>query len=99
MDEKEFRMKVVEKLDVLTETVKELIKLIAISSSVEKELIDKKKGEKIKILSELGLSRENVALIVGTTPESVSSTMSQIRRKEQNELKAKESKEDVQPAD
>lgn len=99
MDDKEFRTKVIEKLDLLTEAVKELTKLIAISSSVDTELKDKKKGEKIKILSDLGLSRETVAFIVGSTTDSVYSTLSQIRRKEQDELKAKESKENVQPSD
>lgn len=91
MDDEEFRTKVVEKLDVLTESVKELAKLFVISPSLEKELANKKKGEQIKILSDLGFSRETIAFIVGSTPDSVSSTLSQIKRKEkEDESKTKE---------
>lgn len=82
MNEEEFREQSIRKLDELGKKIDALIQVVAITSRKEVMLKGKSKADQIKILSDLGLPRTVVAWIVGTTPDSVSSTMSQIRSKE-----------------
>ena len=82
MNENEFREQSIKKLDELGKKIDALIQVIAITSRKEIMLKGKSKADQIKLLSDLGLPRTVVAWIVGTTPDSVSSTMSQIRSKE-----------------
>ena len=79
MKETEFRKKIDKKLEVLTDKLENLTKIVAISTRFETFFKGKTKTEQIKTLSDLGLSRELVALMVGTTVESVYSTLSQIK--------------------
>jgi len=82
MNEDEFRELSIKKLDELGKKIDALIQVVAITSRKESMLKGKSKADQIKLLSDLGLPRTIVAWIVGTTPDSVSSTMSQIRSKE-----------------
>ena len=70
--DQEFKKEVIEKLDTL-------IKLVAVSSHAEMILKGKSQKEQIKILSDLGLSRSIIALVVGTTPEVVSVRLSEMK--------------------
>jgi len=82
MEDNEFRELLIKKLDELSMKIDALIQVITITSRKESILKGKSKTDQIKLLSDLGLPRTIVAWIVGTTPDSVSSTMSQIRSKE-----------------
>jgi len=82
MNEEEFREQSIRKLDELGKKIDVLIQVVAITSRKESMLKGKSKADQIKLLSDLGFPRTIVAWIVGTTPDSVSSTMSQIRSKE-----------------
>ena len=82
MNEEEYREQSIRKLDELGKKIDALIQVVAITSQRESMLKGKSKADQVKLLSDLGLPRTVVAWIVGTTPESVSSTMSQIRSKE-----------------
>ena len=73
MSEKQFQI-LIEKIDAL-------IKITALNV-----LKDRSKTEQIKILADLGLGRQEIASMVGTTPLTVSVTLSQMKKK----LKAKE---------
>jgi len=72
MDDDQFKEEVVKKLDLLT-------KLSALNINPQSFLKDKNQGEQIRILSDLGLSRNIIALIVGTTPDIVSVRLSQMK--------------------
>jgi len=87
LNEDEFRRQSIKKLDELGKKIDALIQVVAITSRKESMLKGKSKADQIKILSDLGLPRAVVAWIVGTTPDSVSSTMSQIRSKEKKVTK------------
>ena len=82
MNEEEFREQSIRKLDELGKKIDALTQVVVITSRKESMLKGKSKADQIKLLSDLGLHRTVVAWIVGTTPDSVSSTMSQIRSKE-----------------
>ena len=82
MNEEEFREQSIRKLDELGKKIDALIQVVAITSRKESMLKGKSKADQIKMLSDLGLPRTVIAWIVGTTPDSVSSTMSQMRSKE-----------------
>lgn len=82
MNEEEFREQSIRKLDELGKKMDALIQVVAITSRRESMLKGKSKADQIKLLSDIGLPRTIVGWIVGTTPDSVSSTMSQIRSKE-----------------
>ena len=68
MSEKQFQM-LIDKMDAL-------IKITALNV-----LKDKSKTEQIKILADLGLGRQEIASMVGTTPLTVSVTLSQMKKK------------------
>jgi len=90
MNEEEFREQLIKKLDELGMKIDSLIQLIAITSQKESMLKGKTKTDQIVLLSDLGLHRSVVAWIVGTTPEAVSVTMSQIRSKAKKAKKESE---------
>jgi len=77
MKEDEFRKQLIKKLDELGTKIDALIQVVAITSQKGKT-----KTSQIELLSNLGLPRTVIAWIVGTTPETVSVAMSQIRSKE-----------------
>lgn len=81
MNEEEFREQSIRKLDELGKKIDALIQVVAITSRKESMLKGKSKTDQIKLLSDLGLPRTVVAWIIGSTPESVSATMSQIKAK------------------
>lgn len=72
MDDDQFKEEVVKRLDLIT-------RLLALNINPHSFLKDKNQGEQIRILSDLGLSRNIIALIVGTTPEVVSVRLSQMK--------------------
>ena len=82
MNEDEYREQSIKKLDELSKKIDALTQVVAITFRKESMLKGKSKADQIKLLSDIGLPRTIVAWIVGTTPDSVSSTMSQIRSKE-----------------
>lgn len=72
--------KLIRKLDNLEKKLDTLIKLVAITSSME-TMKKKPQKEQIKTLSHLDLSRSLIALLVGTTPLTVSVTLSQMKKR------------------
>lgn len=82
----EFKKEILEKLDVLT-------KLVAVSANAQTLLAGKSQKDQIKVLADLGLSRNIIALIVGTTPETVSVRMSEMKSKQKSEKSTLLSKE------
>ena len=89
MEDYEFKKLLMKKLDELGSKIDALIQVITITSRKESILKGKSKADQIKLLSDSGLHRAVVAWIVGTTPESVSATMSQIRSKAKKAKKKK----------
>lgn len=77
----ELEKELIQKLDALNKKLDTLIKVVAVSSRTEIILKGKKQKEQIKILSGLGLSRNLIALMVGTTPLTVSVTLSKMKKK------------------
>lgn len=57
------------------------MQVVAITSRKETDEKPKTKTDQIVQLDSLGVSRELIALIIGTTPESVSSLRSQLKSK------------------
>ena len=99
MKEDEFRKQLIKKLDELGTKIDALIQVVAITSRKEKMLKGKTKASQIELLSNLGLHRTVIAWIVGTTPETVSVAMSQIRSKEKTKkqrIKAKKESQNEQ---
>lgn len=96
---KDIQKQTLKKLDVLAKKIDLLTKVVAVSSHTRTAFKDKTKREQIKILSELELSRGIIALMVGTTPEYVSVTLSQMRaeeKKTKTESKEAEKENDEQ---
>jgi CRP-like cAMP-binding protein len=90
MKEEEFRRQLIRKLDDLGTKVDALIQVVAITSRKEVIAKGKTKTDQIVILSDLGLSRNIIALIVGTTPEAVSVRLSQLKAAKKKAKKPKE---------
>lgn len=90
MKEEDFRKQLIKKLDDLGTKVDALIQIVAITSRKEVIIKGKTKTDQIVILSDLGLSRNIIALLVGTTPEAVSVRLSEFKAAKK---KAKETKE------
>jgi len=87
MSDKQFN-NLMQKLDIL-------IKLTAFNS-----LKDKNKTEQIIILADLGFERQDIANIVGTTPLTVSVTLSQMKqKKKKTQEKEAQTKEGVTSAE
>ena len=90
MNEDEFRKQMIKKLEELGTKIDALIQVVAITSRKEIIAKGKTKTDQIVILSDLGLSRKIIALIVGTTPEAVSSRLSQLKAEKKKTKKPKE---------
>lgn len=90
--EDEFKKLLIKKLDELGTKIEALIQVVAITSRKERMLKGKTKTDQIKLLSDLGLPRTAVAWIVGTTPETVSVRLSEIRGKGKKVKKKEETK-------
>jgi len=69
------------KLDILAEKIDILTTVTAVSVQQEKLFKGKTQKEQIKLLAKMGLNRNVIALMVGTTPLTVSVTLSQMRKK------------------
>ena len=93
MKEDEFRKQLIKKLDELGTKIDALIQVVAITSRKEIIAKGKTKTDQIVILSDLGLSRKIIALIVGTTPEAVSVRLSQLKAEKKKAKKPKEVEE------
>lgn len=88
-----FKELLIKKLDELSEKIDALIQVVAITSQKETILKGKTKTGQIKFLSDLGLPRTVVAWIVGTTPDTVSVRLSEIKSKKKKTRKPKEVEE------
>jgi CRP-like cAMP-binding protein len=93
MNEDEFGKQLIKKLDELGTKIDALIQVVAITSRKEIIAKGKTKTDQIVILSDLGLSRKIIALIVGTTPEAVSARLSQLKAEKKKTKKPKEGEE------
>ena len=94
MNEDEFRKQMIKKLDELSTKIDALIQVVAITSRKEIIAKGKTKTDQIVILSDLGLSRKIIALIVGTTPEAVSVRLSQLKAEKKKTEKLEKGEED-----
>lgn len=74
--------KILKELQRLNAKVENLTQVVAISSQIEKILEEKTKTEQIEVLSVSGFSRNAIALVVGTTPETVSVRISEMKKKQ-----------------
>ena len=84
-----------EKLDVLAQKIDVLTMVTAISMEREKLLKGKTQKEQIEFLVKMGLEERNIiALIVGTTPQTVSSRLTEIRAKKRKRKPKRQSKEE-----
>ena len=68
------------KLDTLAKKIDILTKVAAISVQKEK-LLKRKQKEQIEILDKLGFSPSLIALVLGTTSNTVNVALSQLRKK------------------
>ena len=83
------------KLDVLAQKIDILTMVTAISMEREKLLKGKTQKEQIESLVKMGLEERNIiALIVGTTPQTVSSRLTEIRAKKKKRKPKRQSKEE-----
>lgn len=87
----DFKKELIERLDELSAKIDTLIQVVAISPKIETILKDKTKTQQIEILSDLGFPKDAIALIVDTTPETVSVRISEMKKKKK--AKPAESKE------
>lgn len=69
------------------EIVRRLDKLIALSAIAA--LQGKSQGEQIELLSRAGLLPKDIAQLIGTTPNTVSVTLSQLKRRAAPKAKPK----------
>jgi len=83
----EFNKLLIKKLDELGAKIDSLIQVVAITSRRDGILKGKTKTAQIKILHDLGLSRDVIALIVGTTRDTVRARISDIGKKEKPKKK------------
>ena len=81
LKEHEVVKKLIERLDELNAKIDTLIQVVAVSAKMEIILKEKTKTQQIEILSDLGLSKDAIALIVDTTPETVSVRISEMKKR------------------
>jgi CRP-like cAMP-binding protein len=86
----DFEKRLIQTLEELSAKVDALIQVVAITSRREKILKGKTKTDQIVILSDLGLSRKLIALIVGTTPGAVRARLSELKAKKKEAEEANE---------
>jgi 3-polyprenyl-4-hydroxybenzoate decarboxylase len=87
MKDTEFEKKIIERLDELSAKMDILVQVVAISPKIETILKDKTKTQQIEILSNLRLSNDAIALIVGTNPETVGVRISEMKKKKKKKGK------------
>lgn len=87
MNEEEFRKQSIKKLDELGTKIDALIQVVAITSRKDAIAKGKKKTDQIVALSNLGLSNDVIALIVGSTPEAVRVRIAQLKVKKGQKTK------------
>jgi len=85
-----------EKLDILSRKIDILTKVTAINIQKEKFLEGKKQKEQIKILHKLGFSSNLIALILGTTPLTVSVTISKMKKEKKKGKQTKPKQGEVE---
>lgn len=89
MKENDLEKEMIERLDVLSAKIDTLIQVIAVSPKMETILKNKTKTQQIEILSDLRFPKDVIALIVNTTPETVSVRISEIKKKREKKKKGK----------
>ena len=82
------------KLDILAEKLDILTTVTAVSMQQEKLFKGKTQKEQIKLLAKMGLDRNVIALMVGTTPLTVSVTLSRFRKKKKAKPKREPEQEE-----
>lgn len=87
--------KILKKLDSIAKKIDILTKVTAINVQREKFIEGKKQKEQIKALHKAGFSPSLIALILGTTSNTVSVTLSDIRKKKKAKTKKKVVKTNV----
>jgi hypothetical protein len=87
MKKNNLEKEIIEKLDELNSRADKLIQLVAVSSKLETILKDKTKSQQIEILSNFGVSKEAIALIVDTTTDTVAVRISEHKKKAKNKKK------------
>jgi len=83
----EFEDKLIRKLDEIATKIDALIQLVAFIAQGKNILKGKTKTKQIEILARFGLRRDIIALLVGTTPETVSVRISEMKKKQKAERK------------
>jgi len=86
----DYQKEIVKRLDLLAGKIDMLTKVCAISSNIQGAFEGKTKKEQIKILYELELPRNIIALMVGTTPDTVSARLSEMKAEEEKNKSRKE---------
>lgn len=93
MKDEVFKRTLIEKLDDVSRKIDALTQVVAITSREGVINEGKTKTDQIVRLSDLGLSRKIIALIVGSTPESVRVRLSQLKAEREKTEKPKEGEE------
>lgn len=92
MNDTNLDKEIIERLGELSAKMDTLTKVVAVSTKLETILKDKTKTQQIEILSDLGFPKDAIALIVNTTPETVSVRISEIKKKREKKKKRKKGK-------
>lgn len=87
--------KILKKLDTLAKKIDILTKVTAINIQREKFIEGKTQKEQINALHKAGFSPSLIALMLATTPNTVSVALSNIRKKKKAKTKKKVVKTDV----
>ena len=81
MNDSDLKKEIIERLNELSAKLDTLTQVVAISPKLETILRNKTKTQQIELLSDLGLLKEAIALIVDTTPETVGVRISERKKK------------------
>ena len=92
MNDTNLDKEIIERLGELSVKMDTLAKVVAVSTRLEIILKDKTKTQQIEILSDLGFPKDAIALIVNTTPETVSVRISETKKKREKKKKRKKGK-------
>jgi len=90
MKDEVFKTTLIKKLYDVSRKIDALTQVVAITSRKEIIAEEKTKTDRIVMLSDLGLSRKIIALIVESTPGSVSARLSQLKSEKEKTAKPKE---------
>jgi len=85
--------KLLKRFDTLIKKIDILTKVTAISVQKGKLLEGKKQKEQIKMLDKMGFSPSLIALVVGTTPNTVNVTLSKLKKKKKKGKQTEKSKQ------